>query len=52
MAMKPNGGATSGIDPTITARELWLETHPLPENKMSSAAAGSRIEEGLGRNSR
>jgi ERF superfamily len=22
----------SGIDPTITARKLWLETHPLPEN--------------------
>jgi len=22
---------TAGIDPTITARALWLETHPLPK---------------------
>ena len=28
----------TGIDPAIFARELWLETHPLPENKMPSAA--------------
>ena len=28
----------AGIDPTLSARELWLETHPLPENKMPSAA--------------
>jgi hypothetical protein len=28
----------SGIDPTISARGLWLETHPQPQNKMPSAA--------------
>jgi hypothetical protein len=22
----------AGIDPTVTARKLWLETHPLPAN--------------------
>jgi hypothetical protein len=27
----------SGIDPAVPARELWLETHPLPEYKMPSA---------------
>jgi hypothetical protein len=27
---------TAGVDPTITARALWLETHPLP----TIAAAG------------
>ena len=39
----------TGIDPTISARELWLETHPLPENKMSSAAQGPN-RGGLGPN--
>ncbi len=24
--------ATAGVDPTVTARVLWLETHPLPAN--------------------
>ena len=28
----------AGIDPTVSARELWLETHPQPQNKMPSAA--------------
>ena len=28
----------TGVDPTIPARELWLETHPQPQNKMPSAA--------------
>ncbi len=28
----------TGIDPTVSARELWLETHPLPENEMQPAA--------------
>jgi hypothetical protein len=29
----------AGVDPTITARALWLETHPLPttSDKMGSA---------------
>ena len=22
----------AGVDPTTTARALWLETHPLPDN--------------------
>jgi hypothetical protein len=26
----------TGIDPTISARELWLETHPLLETEMPS----------------
>ena len=28
--MKPDGGGMLAIDPTVTARALWLETHPLP----------------------
>jgi hypothetical protein len=28
----------TGVDPTISARELWLETHPLSGNQMPSAA--------------
>jgi len=28
----------TGIDPTISARELWLETHPQPESEMPSTA--------------
>ena len=28
----------TGIDPTISARELWLESHPQPENELQSAA--------------
>ena len=39
----------TGIDPTLSARELWLETHPLPENKMSSAVQGPN-RGGLGPN--
>jgi len=26
-----------GIDPTLTARALWLESHPLPEIGVSTA---------------
>ena len=29
-AMKPHGGETHGIDPTVNARTLWLASHPLP----------------------
>ena len=32
----------TGIDPTVSARELWLETHPQPKNEMTSRGAGSR----------
>jgi hypothetical protein len=36
----------AGIDPTITARSLWLKTHPLPApNSFSSGAVGdSKIQ--------
>jgi ERF superfamily len=34
----------AGIDPTVSARELWLETHPQPQNKMPSAAQDSDRE--------
>jgi hypothetical protein len=30
----------AGIDPTVTARALWLETHPLPAIKRVDSAAG------------
>ena len=30
VAMKRRGGKKAGIDPTISARALWLKTHPLP----------------------
>ena len=39
----------AGIDPTVSARELWLETRPLPENKMPSASQGPN-KGGLGPN--
>src|SRR5262252_1514447 len=29
-AMKHHGGKRRGIDPTVSARALWLESHPLP----------------------
>ena len=40
--MRPRGGKT-GVDPTITARALWLETHPLPTtaDRMGSERATS-----------
>ena len=33
----------AGVDPTVTARALWLETHPLPTSadKMGSESASS-----------
>ena len=33
----------AGVDPTITARALWLETHPLPRapDKMGNESATS-----------
>ena len=33
----------AGVDPTVTARALWLETHPLPTsvNQMDSEGASS-----------
>ena len=35
----------AGLDPTITARALWLETHPLPRspNKMGNESASSAV---------
>jgi plasmid stabilization system protein ParE len=33
---------TAGIDPTVTARTLWLQTHPLPLTTGSSAALRMR----------
>jgi hypothetical protein len=34
-----------GVDPTITARSLWLETHPLPRspNKMGNESTSSAV---------
>ena len=45
VAMKPLGGRTFGIDPTIVARGLWLETHPLPTrpDEMGIDGATSRV---------
>jgi hypothetical protein len=34
----------AGIDPTVTARALWLETHPLPAIKRVDSAAGPGIK--------
>ena len=31
----------AGIDPTVVARALWLETHPLPTNSTSAHIKGS-----------
>ena len=28
-ATKPRGGGMPGVDPTVTARALWLDTHRL-----------------------
>jgi hypothetical protein len=30
-----------GLDPTSTARSLWLQTHPLGPNKLNAVATGS-----------
>jgi hypothetical protein len=30
-----------GLDPTTTARALWLQTHPLGENKLAVVASDS-----------
>lgn len=35
----------AGIDPTVTARALWLETHPLPAIKNSAAGPGTKREQ-------
>ena len=45
----------AGVDPTITARVLWLGTHPLPRtgNKMGSESASQSIPVGTdGKNSK
>jgi hypothetical protein len=31
----------AGIDPTVTARALWLKTHPLPMNSAGTDVAGA-----------
>jgi hypothetical protein len=36
----------AGVDPTVTARTLWLETHPLPTT-MSSESATSLAAVGI-----
>ena len=43
LVMKPRGGRSAGVDPTVTARALWLETHPLPTSadQMGSKSATS-----------
>ena len=41
MAMKPHGGKMLGVDPTVTARALWLETHPLPTRLDEMGIAGA-----------
>ena len=41
VAMKPHGGKMLAIDPTITARGLWLETHPLPTRPDEMGIAGA-----------
>jgi hypothetical protein len=42
-AMKPHGGNKAGIDPTATARALWLETHPLPIAPDKMGATSSAV---------
>jgi hypothetical protein len=37
-AMKQHGGKKFGIDPTVAARSLWLESHPRPVGEEESAA--------------
>jgi hypothetical protein len=40
----------AGIDPTITARALWLETHPLPNRQnLASTEADSKPSNSQGR---
>jgi hypothetical protein len=33
--------ATAGVDPTVSARALWLKSHPLPAAPVKVAAAHS-----------
>ena len=44
----------AGVDPTITARALWLETHPLPRspNKMGNESASSAVVCADGKNAK
>jgi hypothetical protein len=35
--------AKAGLDPTVIARALWLESHPLPNNKEDAGTATRRV---------
>jgi hypothetical protein len=38
----------AGVDPTVTARALWLETHPLPTSADQMGSEGARSTSAVG----
>jgi hypothetical protein len=42
--------SNAGVDPAVTARTLWLETHPLPTSADRMGSEGARSTTAVGAN--